>query len=246
MATTLLVQSGLSEKEAQIYLLLIEEGGKTVQEISTTTGIKRGNVYYLVDKLAQLELLEETIAEKKNVFSVRHPKIWQTYFERKRRSLEESERKLLHKLPDLISRYKLANDETGLYQFEGREEIIKIYQGLIKDGLDLDIISGSNALKDIMPDYTKFFLKKLASSGIKSRMLTDKKTGSLEEDHSLEFQQIISAPFLPDMEICISKKKIVLISNEVDKLVAIVLTFPKMVKDFQTIFDKFWSISTEK
>lgn len=57
--TTGLLQLGLSDKEAQTYLAVLENGDSTIPSLSSETGLSRGTVYDLVEKLKAKGFLNE-------------------------------------------------------------------------------------------------------------------------------------------------------------------------------------------
>lgn len=69
----LLIQIGLSDKEAATYLKLLELGSGSVQKIAGATGIKRVTMYVIIDRLKQFGLVNELGEGKKVRYRAAHP-----------------------------------------------------------------------------------------------------------------------------------------------------------------------------
>jgi sugar-specific transcriptional regulator TrmB len=59
-----LIKFGLSEKQALIYLLLVQHGELRIQEISNLAGVPRSSVYENLKVLFKLELVEKIVDDK--------------------------------------------------------------------------------------------------------------------------------------------------------------------------------------
>lgn len=65
---------GLNEKEAQIYLSLLELGKATVLSVSKRSGIKRPTAYLVLESLVEKGFVSRIIKGKKTFFSSQNPK----------------------------------------------------------------------------------------------------------------------------------------------------------------------------
>ncbi len=121
-----LIQTGLNEKEAKIYLASLELGPASIQTISKKSGIKRGTVYEILKNLKRLGLFTETLKGKRKLIVPAEP-------ENLKRNIKEKERKLAEILPELkaISNSSLTKPKISFY--EGREGIKEIYFDALKN-----------------------------------------------------------------------------------------------------------------
>ena len=72
--TKTLEQLGLAEKQAQVYLAMLELGEAPMTAIAKKSGLKRPTVYLVIDELNILGLTSEIIKGKKKFYSAIHPK----------------------------------------------------------------------------------------------------------------------------------------------------------------------------
>lgn len=71
--TSALTELGLNDKEAQTYLALIELGASTVGKLSMATGIKRPNLYLILDQLRERGLVNKIPNSKKQTYMAKDP-----------------------------------------------------------------------------------------------------------------------------------------------------------------------------
>src|SRR4030042_7104638 len=64
---------GLSEKESQIYIGLMELGEATVQQLAMKTGLNRATAYIILEELMQRCLISKINKQKKTYFTIEHP-----------------------------------------------------------------------------------------------------------------------------------------------------------------------------
>src|SRR3989338_5621069 len=70
----ILKQMGLSEKQAEVYLSLLELGESPMTKIARKANLKRPTVYLIIDELMVLGLCSEIVKGKKKVYSATHPR----------------------------------------------------------------------------------------------------------------------------------------------------------------------------
>jgi sugar-specific transcriptional regulator TrmB len=68
-----LITLGLTDKEASIYIALLEIGEATVMQIARQTKLKRPNIYVLLDSLREKELVLKIPHAKKAIFIAKNP-----------------------------------------------------------------------------------------------------------------------------------------------------------------------------
>jgi sugar-specific transcriptional regulator TrmB len=239
----LLVQCGLTEKEAQIYLHLLENGPKVAREVAEETGIKRANAYYILSKLEEQNLIKIDEKGSKNVYIVRHPKSWEDFFKEKKRDLEEYEKRIWDSMPKLVSRYELTKNESGVYIFHGREEIIKQLQNVLDEAKEVKLVVSKNGLAKTMPDFKAYFLKTLKRKKIDTKVLVNSKEKELEEHKYLSLRIIHHSVIPNSIDVFMNEEKMVLISNEGDTPFMILVSFPHIVSNFMSAFDAYWTLS---
>ena len=114
---------GLSEKEAKVYLSLLQVDNDSVLDLAEKTKINRTTIYPVLESLSKKGLISEVKVDKKVRFQAEPPERLETYVERQKIVLEEHAKRL----KDVIPQLKSVQRETG------ERPVVKIYEG--KEGI---------------------------------------------------------------------------------------------------------------
>jgi sugar-specific transcriptional regulator TrmB len=149
MNTELLVNLGLTLPQAAIYLALVEHGTATVTQVAQLSGQTRTNTYALLDKLTELGLAERIGGSKKLNYRALSPDALEHLITQQRQAAEKREQLMRSNLPDLMTFFHTNSERPGIRFFQGKDEIMKIYDDQIATGKDILVIRS--------PDDIRFF-----------------------------------------------------------------------------------------
>ncbi len=116
-----LKQFGFDEKEAQLYMCLLELGESNVAQISRKSNIKRTTCYDIIDSLKKRGLITATIRKKRTYYFAEDPR-------KIERSLEEKKQLLTTILPQLLSVANFIDKKPKIRYFEGIEGIKDVFR----------------------------------------------------------------------------------------------------------------------
>ncbi|HRY31145.1 MAG TPA: helix-turn-helix domain-containing protein [Candidatus Paceibacterota bacterium] len=116
---------GLTEKEAKVYMAILELGETNVQRISNKSKIKRTTLYDILDLLKEKGLISSTIKNKKKYFIASDPRELES-------KLEERKTTIKSIIPYLLSITNLIDNKPKIRFFEGDEGIKEIYLDTLK------------------------------------------------------------------------------------------------------------------
>ncbi|MFA7302509.1 MAG: helix-turn-helix domain-containing protein [Candidatus Paceibacterota bacterium] len=163
-----LVDSGLSENEARVYLAALSLGPCTVLAISRAAGIKRTTVYAVIESLKQKGLMNVEVRGFKTLFAAQDPE--------RLLSLLESRKEIVRKaMPDFASLYNLKGGESTIKYYEGLEGIKSVYEDLIKTirpHEDYSIISNQGEWYNLDKKFFQDFTERRAKLPINIRLLS--------------------------------------------------------------------------
>lgn len=125
---------GLSDKEARVYLAVLELDPSTVLQIAQKAGINRPTAYVQIESLTQLGLMSSYMKGKKRYFSVEPPERLEELIEVKKSKIEEQKKRLADILPELKLLFDTAGERPIVRFYEGREGIIAINADIFKKG----------------------------------------------------------------------------------------------------------------
>ncbi len=138
ISLTQLVDLGLEEIEAEIYLFLLEHGSRTYLELSRETNINRSKIYRYVEKLTAKKLLEESNTQWGKKLNASSPQNIELLVQEKEEALKQQK----ELVPSLIE--GLSNIPI----FQQREFEVKHYRG--QDGLKQMLWNQLAAQKEIL------------------------------------------------------------------------------------------------
>lgn len=106
--TAILSLCGLSEKEAKLYWVLVNNGVVSGKELVTESGYKKGNTYALVHQLQKKGLVQSIEREGKTYFQPEPPQKVFDLLEKKVEETKQAKNYYERVLPSLSLRYKVA------------------------------------------------------------------------------------------------------------------------------------------
>jgi sugar-specific transcriptional regulator TrmB len=150
MLKDFLVQIGFSEKEAKVYLALLEVDHDSIADLSKKTGIKRTTVYPVLDYLKEKGLVKEITIKGKQCYQAESPERLETFVEEKKLQLNEQS----NKIKDMIPQFK------GIMRESGERPIVEFYEGR-----EAIISAAKKKLMDESGDYTYMIYPRDAVEG---------------------------------------------------------------------------------
>lgn len=116
-----LVKFGLTEKEASVYLALLELDTASVGRIAKKSGVKRTTLYDIISSLQKQNLVGTSRRGAKTLYFAEDPRKFEDM-------LEEKEHVLHKMLPELLSITNSLERKPKIRYYEGSEGIKQVYK----------------------------------------------------------------------------------------------------------------------
>ena len=116
-----LMQLGLSEKEAAVYVASLELGPAPVQDISHKSRVNRATTYVMIESLSSRGLMSTFVKGKKRFYVPEAPSRLKTILGDKKREIEERENELQKVMPMLAALYNVEGAKPQIRYLEGME-----------------------------------------------------------------------------------------------------------------------------
>jgi sugar-specific transcriptional regulator TrmB len=162
-----LIEIGLSENEASVYLASLGLGPAAVQPLSRAASIKRTTAYSVVESLLQQGIMRLEIRGRKKLYAAEPPSKLYEMIERKRERLRQS-------LGELSTLYDFRSGEASIKYYEGVEALKAVYNGLLQDceaGKDYLIFSSPKEWYQLAPQFFDDFLERRKKIPLKMRYM---------------------------------------------------------------------------
>src|SRR3989344_4942705 len=164
-----LIATGLTKKQADVYLACLEAGPSKIPEIAQTAQLKRTTVYGIVDELTAMGLLKSNYSGKRKVYEAQDPSTILAM-------LEEKKKRMSDILPELSEIFLTRHVRPKITFFEGREGVRKIYADVLEcKSKEVKQIARVRQHNEAIGDaFIKDFIKKRIARGIVTRVLHPK------------------------------------------------------------------------
>lgn len=118
-----LVEFGLSDKEANVYLAMLELGPASVQEIAKKAGVNRATTYVMIEALKRRGLMSCVERGKKTFFSAESPEHLLGIVGDELRIIQEKKARLEILMPQFMGLFNSIDDKPKVRYFEGEEGV---------------------------------------------------------------------------------------------------------------------------
>jgi HTH-type transcriptional regulator, sugar sensing transcriptional regulator len=242
MDSQILMGVGLTPKEADVYLALVELGATSATNIIQKTGLHRAVVYDLLGRLIEKGLVGHVIKGRKKVFEATNPS-------RLLEILKEKEERVMTILPKLM---ELSNfkEHLDVKIYKGKEGIKNVFEDIIRDRPKEWLSLGSaGETYQLFPAFLDEFHKNRIKAKIIARGLISRKPIAKERAKKLTKMTLTEIRFLPKSfltptVINIYGEKVTLYSVTKEKIPFIILLENKQIAlSFKEYFEWLWKLA---
>ncbi len=170
-----LIDIGLGEKEASVYVALLSFDKALVTEIAEKAKIKRPTTYVILESLQKKGLVSETTIGKKTFYLAEPPEKLNLFVERQIHLLEENKKILDIIIPQLKGVSRGDGEKPAVQFFDGKEGVISSNQDIFATKLNNEpvyMIYSRDLVKGIFTDKeAQQMREKRISNGIKSKAI---------------------------------------------------------------------------
>ncbi len=239
-----LVNLGLSEKEAVVYLALLELSPAAVQDVAAKAGVNRTTTYLLIDALMRRGIVSTTTHGKKQLFVAEPPERLLTVLRLQRRELEEKERELMAAIPLLNALHNSRKEKPQIRYFEGAEGVRTVRELLSEETgecvqiVPVDETNGTQMILDRRADH----FAELGENGVPIRALIV--TASPDADQvafppNARFRVISASEFPIRSEVTIRGNTVLLFSYK-SNLLSVVIQSEEFAGTLRALFNLAW------
>ncbi|MCC7543576.1 hypothetical protein IT415_02610 [bacterium] len=146
-----LIQLGLNQAQAKIYLLLIQNGLMTPPKIAELAQESRTNAYTVLDKLEELGLVKRTRSGKKLAYEPENPVALERLMEKRRKEVHQAEQRVKESMPALLNYFYTYQNRPGVRYFEGKDGIMELYLDQLRTKQDIYFIRSDGDINLLGP-----------------------------------------------------------------------------------------------
>jgi len=236
----ILIQLGLSEKEARLYLAALETGTGTVIQLSRKSGITRGSTYDILEEMLEKGYVSKIHKDKHMVFSPVDPEVLMKRFKDNIRDFEIA-------LPELKGLLNKSSARPKVRYFEGLDGIKRVYEDTLTATTEILNYSNTREILTHWPSYNgdyvklrtrkKIFLRGIAQDDDYGKKLSDDDPKFLRE-----FRLLPPKDFQFTNEINIYDNKVAIVSFA-PELIGIIIESQAIADTQRDIFKMSWAFA---
>lgn len=163
---------GLSEKEADIYLAVLQLGKALPAVLARKAGVKHSTFYKIIPKLKEMGLISETVFGKRKFLVAEDP---QVYLEMKHKELREFEKTI----PSLRILLDTATVKPRIVFYEGIKGIEKLYMETLREKKPiLEFVSLENISPEIEFHSKNYYIPQRVNRQIPIKIIVSGKMES--------------------------------------------------------------------
>ena len=235
-----LVEFGLSEKEAKVYLALLELEVATVNDIAKVANINRSSTYVVLESLKKKGLVSVSEDKKVKKFIAISPDMLLLEAQNQANEAENIKNKIGDIVPELKALHKDTKQKPIVKIFEGKQGLISTFEDtLINKDKVIRIFSNSERVFNVLPEYFPNYVQKRIKLGIKMFGIhPDDKIGRYLIENSPKFDEPILIPKTKSKfpaDVAIYDNKIGYMSPEEE--IAIIIESKEISDVMKNIFD---------
>jgi sugar-specific transcriptional regulator TrmB len=233
----LLKQSGLSEKEAKIYLSGIEIGAASIQDLAEQANIKRPTAYEIVETLEKKGLFSVVLEGKKRKFLAEQPERVLALFKIREQAFVKS-------LPELNLLFQTGGNKPKVKFYEGTEGLEAMYLDTLESKQTILVYGNITEMWGaISRDFKKEYIKARVKKNLWSKCIVPNTPETMEysKKDKEECRQMIFVPkenFSFQNEIDIYNDKVAIFSFP--EKIGVIIESKKIAETQKMIFNLAW------
>ena len=246
-----LKEFGLSDKETMVYIILLQLGTASAQEIAKTSELNRSTTYVVLDSLLNRGLINISEQTDRRIYTAISPELLLQKTADLIKKYSKIEKDIQSIIPDLQSLSKNLKRRPRILFFEGLEGVKSVYEDILscESGTIMRSFDDSAAWKKIKSNYYENICKKRIARGIKTKSIqpiissADKNTlvlknSKTKNNTSDEIIYIQNDKYSFTSNLSIYENKVILISPQDEY--AVIIENEDIAQTMKELFNLAW------
>ncbi len=235
---------GLSEKETELYLKLLELGSTTSGILRSELGFYSKTIYELLNKLIGKGLVSFVIKSNTKYFEADNLEKFLDIIEEEKENLDLREKNFRKILPELNERKLLKNELQEATIYKEKNGMKTIFEDQLKQKEEILVFGGGGNFKESLMFYSELWHKKRVKLKIRVRLLLSEK---FRGNKDLKNYKLIKIKFLPEEfdnpapAVVYGNKVAITIWGKVP--LAILIKGSEVSRSYKSYFNLLWKIA---
>ncbi len=227
---------GLNEKQAKVYLALLQMGKGSVPAISIKAGTKRPTTYLLLEELRMKGLINLLPRAQKVLYTANSP---EQLLEEQR----EKEQLIKANMPELMAMFNTKKEKPKVTYYQGEANVLKLYDEIFKEKEILFYGSIESISVEVYKKVEKYLQHmKKESVSVREILQADEKSMEFKKNNESENHQIkiVSQQYKLPTDNMIFGNKVAIITYKEEPM-AVVIESNDVVETYKSMFEIVWN-----
>ncbi len=236
---------GLNEKQIEIYLVLLQMGSGSIQEVSQKTKVKRTTTYSVLDVLIQKKLVTITQKGAHRIYFAEDPRKIPHILKEEERLVETKHKNFLEAIPELASFYNLSATKPKIRLYEGIDGLKQVFEETLelKSGEETLAYSTAKLVHTFLDDFIANYIRERVKKGFTQRAIVEDSPEARihQKNDKVELRQtlIVDKDKFPfSNEINIFRNKLLIVSYK--ELLGVIIESADIARTQKAIFELAW------
>ncbi|MCX6733363.1 MAG: hypothetical protein NTX63_00960 [Candidatus Peregrinibacteria bacterium] len=240
---TELMQLGLTDEEARVYLACVEIGGGPVSIVAKRAKVHRVSCYHTLENLEKKGFLSQFNKNGVRAFAPEPP---ETFLKK----AEEQVNLAKGLLPQLHLMVSSLAFKPKMRSYEGREGVERVFQESLSASGEILGYTNLKSVVEFFPDFFKKYTRDRFEKKIKVRYLSPTTVPSVHvldpflpkgyDQNLIEIFLVNKDQFLFENEILIFNNTVGIVSLNPDELLGVIIESSTFAHTMKAVFDLAW------
>ena len=250
-----LQKTGFGEKEAKIYVALLELGGAYPSRIAEYSGLNRSTTYKILTDLSIRGLVNEIEKRNKYFYQIEKPEKITRFIESKKKRIEDEFDRTKELIPEIEGLFGMLKKHPKVTYYEGIEGVMSIYEDMLLEKKPYEMLAFSR-VDELESFFSKEFFKRWVNTKVQKKITTRGIGPDLKHNREYSGRLFENAPkeFWPDIryvpenlfpykgEITLyGESKVSIVNFDRSQLNGIVIEDKNLHRAMRTIFELSWN-----
>ena len=236
--STPLQEYGLNDQEVTVYLILLQKGKSTLQDVAKETSVPRSTVYHTLNYLGKKGLVSKSIIKNVTNYSACDPVKFKENLERKKNLIDSI-------LPELNKIKDSTNFINNVEVYEGAMVVFTVYSDVFREQGEKYYFGSHSMFVPALKHYPMAARQLRIQRKIPAKIILDSGHEPLFDDPNYKkITEIRYLPLLKDFKctVFIYGKKVGLFTHD-KGLMGIIISHEQVAIAMKIIFDTFWKMA---
>lgn len=237
-----LIEFGLTQKEAEVYLTLLQGGEATADQLAKSSKLNRSTTYVQIKSLSEYGLVSTFKRGKKTFFAAESPNNLARILEQRKQQIVIQEAEVSQLVPELLKMFGSAVDRPVVRVFEGKEGLVSMRNSILDSGTKkmLAAFSFDSMAQIFSTDEMMAFSNKRSQKKIQSQLMYKKSGEDIVVVPPQEVRRVNekSYPFGADVYIY---NDTVSFASTKDQIVGVSITNADIAKTMRMLYETVWN-----